>query len=49
MEGIYLSHISLPKQHKLRIKRRLKSDRVITIEWSGFNSNPRRTCCCVLG
>jgi len=49
MEGIDLSHISLPKQHKLRLKRRFKSDRVITIAWSRFNSYPRHTCCCVLG
>jgi len=32
-----------------REKSRFYGDRVITIAWFGFNSDPRRTRCCVLG
>jgi len=31
------------------LKRRIYGNRVITIAWSTFNSNPHRTRCCVLG
>jgi len=31
------------------LKRRFYGDRKITIAWSRFNFNPRRTRCCVLG